>query len=231
MAYPDFTAAVVMDQAAVYNNDPSKTIYTYAKQIPLLNGALQELQEIFELNDIPVTQVTSSPPLSVPIGTSVIGFGTTPALPSDLVEPKLVWERPLNLNPYVPMNKVDFLPQQLAGVPINQFIWYVWQKQQIEVLPATQINEIKIEYVRFLFATIAASTDTLSVINCKSFLEYRTAALIASLLGENPTRAGELNGFAASALDTALGIGTKGRQAIMTRHRPFRSGYKRGSTV
>jgi hypothetical protein len=228
MAYPTVTAANIMDQAAVYNNDAAKSIYTYTVQIPLLNGALQELQERFELNDIPVT-ATQSTVIPINAGETELAFGGTNPLPTDLVEPKILWERPRNTDPYVPMSRVDFLPQQLAGVEINQFIWYVWEDQKIKLLATNQNNDIKMDYVKFLFSTITVSTDTISVINCSSYLQFRTGALIASLLAENPSRAQELNAFAEQALDTALGIGTKGRQAIMTRHRPFRSGYKRGN--
>lgn len=228
MAYPTVTAAAIMDQAAVYNNDAAKSLYTYTYQIPLLNGALQELQELFELNDIPATQDESTV-INCPAGTTAISFGGTPALPTDLVEPKLLWERPEGIDPYVPMTRIDFLPEQLAGVEINQFIWYVWENQKIKLLSCNQDNDIKMNYTKFLFATITVSTDNISVVNCVSYLQFRTGAMIASLLAENPSRAQELNARASEALDRALGIGTKGRQAIMTRHRPFRSGYKRGN--
>jgi hypothetical protein len=60
------TSGTVMNQAAALLNDPSRTVYTYPVQIPYLNQALQELQELFELNNIPVTDTVTSTPIEVP---------------------------------------------------------------------------------------------------------------------------------------------------------------------
>lgn len=229
MAWPNFTSGNVMDTAAALMNDPSKTIYTYIKQLPYFNIALKDLQRVYELNEIPVTAVTSAV-IPINAGATQITFGGTPALPADLVEPKLLWERQRNVDPYIPMSKVDFLPQQLAGVQIPQFIWYVWQGQKIQVLAANQDNDIKMEYTCYLFTTAAdtGGADSYSVINAQGYLEYRTAAHLANYIAENPTRAAALTADAERALEESAGISTKGRQAIATRHRPFRAGYKRG---
>lgn len=232
MAYPDYTSGSIMDRAASLNNDPSKSIYTYTKQVPFLNSALQELQEFFELNNIPVTD-TISAAVNVLAGTSALSFSSSPALPADLVEPKQLWERVHNINPYTPMTKRDELPRYMEGVLISQFQFYVWQAQEIRFLPANIAIDIKMDYIRNLFSQITAvdGLDTLSIINGRTFLEYRTGALVAQLLGENPTRAKECNDDAGLALDRILGIGTKGRQSINTRRRPFRSTYKRRQNV
>jgi hypothetical protein len=232
MAYPTFTTGDVMDSAAALNNDPSKTVYTYTKQLPFVNIALRELQRVYELNQLPVTSVTSAVISAIPTGTSTteITFTSSPALPNDLVEPRLLWERQTGIDPYVPMSKVDFLPQQLAGVQIPQFIWYVWQSQKIIVLSASEVNDIKMEYTKFLFSTVSSVTgaDNLDVINTQSYLEFKVGALIAQYLAQNPSRAESLEGEAERALQESAGISTKGRQAIAVRHRPFRAGYKRG---
>lgn len=221
-------ASTVMDQAAVLYNDPSKTVVTYAVQIPYLNQALQELQEYFELNNIPVTDTVTSSPITLVAGTSSLAFGTiAPKLPDDLIEPKVVWERQSGVDPYTMMTRVDFLPRWQEGVEINQFIFYTWQSQEIRFLAANQDNQLKIDYIRNLFATVTAGTDSLGVINAASFLEYRVAGLLSRFIGENPTRSDQLDAFATLALDRAMGIGTKGRQRINIRHRPFRSSYKR----
>jgi hypothetical protein len=223
------TAATVMDTAAALMNDVAKSLYTYVKQIPYLNIALQELQEIYQLNDIPVTQ-TRSAVLNVTAGVSAIGFATAPtALPTDLIEPIELWERAEGVDPYTPMSKLNVLPLFLAGNAIPQFIYYVWQDNEIRVLPASQDNDIKMDYTKRLFTAITTSTDNIAVINAQTFLEYRTGGLLAEFVGENPTRAQALNNDAGLAIDRALGIGNKGKQNIMTRRLPFRAGYKRGS--
>ncbi len=229
MAYPTFTSAEVMDRVAALCNDAAKSIYTYVSQLPYLNMALQELQEFFELNEVPVTETVSAV-MTVPTGTDHIGFAASGLmLPNDLVEPQYLWERQSGIDPYTTMTKLDVLPRYMEGVEINQFIYYTWQSQEIRFLPANQDNDIKMDYTRFLFAELASVTgaDNINVINSKSFLEYRTAGLCAKYLGENDSRAVELNNSASLAMDRVIGVGTKGRQNITIRHRPFRSSYKR----
>lgn len=227
MAAPTLLASTVMDVSASLLNDVAKSVYTYVAQIPYLNLALQELQEFFELNDVPVT-ATVSAVIQVNANVDHVAFSaTSPKLPDDLIEPQILWERARGINPYTPMTKLDYLPRYMEGVQINQLMYYVWEAQEIRFLPANADNDIKMDYTRNLFARVTAGTDVIFVINGESFLEYRTAGLCAEFIGENTTRAQELNGFASLAMDRSIGISTKGRQAIMTRRRPFRNAYKR----
>ena len=232
---PIVLAGTVMNQAAALMNDVARSIYTYPIQIPYLNMALQELQEFFELNNIPVTDAFTSSPIDVPAGASAIGYEPTvpvvgtPYLPDNLIEPKIVWERQDGIDPYIQMTRLDYLPRYMEGVDISQFLNYVWQSQEIRVLPATQDIQIKIDYIRNLFEPFVDETDEVSVVNVITFLEYRNAGLLAEFVEENKVRADSLNSDAVSALDRAIGIGTKGRQAISIRRRPFRSAYKRRS--
>jgi hypothetical protein len=222
-----------MDQAAALMNDAARSIYTYPFQVPYLNMALQELQEYFELNNIPVTDTFTSNPILVLAGQTSIGFApvppilATPYLPNDLIEPKVVWERQFGNDPYIPMNRLDFLPRYWEGIQLNQCVNYVWQSQELRFMPANQDNQIKIDYIRSLFVPFVDETDEVAIVNAQTFLEYRLAGLLAQFMGENPTRAASLNNDAVLGLDRSIGIGTKGRQAINVRHRPFRSSYKR----
>jgi len=228
MATPDLTSGQVMDAAAAAMNDSNRETYTYTIQVPYLNMALRELQEEFELNNIPVTD-ESSAVINIPAGQSVIQFPTAPPipkLPSDLIEPKLLWERSEGIDPYIPMTRVDTLNLSLAGTQISQFGNYVWEGQKIKFLPANQDNDIKLTYIRQIFTVVTDGLAELNIINGLSFLAYRTASLMAELIEENEMRADKLNGFAGMGLDRVLGVGTKGRQRINTRRRPFRQGYK-----
>lgn len=227
------TAGTVMDSAASLMNDTAKQVYSYIVQIPYLNRALQELQEIFELNEVPVVDTFTSNPITIPAGTTEIiydGSGV-PKLPDDMVEPQVLWERLFNTDPYTPMNRVDFLDQTLAGIEINQFISYVWESQKITFLPANQINQIKINYIRSLFIPITNAASSINIINSESYLAYRTAGLCSEFIGENKTRADALNSDASLAIDRVVGIGAKGRQLIMTRRRPFRSTWKQRTFI
>lgn len=226
----ELLASTVMDLVAGLMNDTAKAVYTYAVQIPYLNMALLELREKYELNNIPVTE-TSSEEIDVPAGDTEITFGatTSPALPDDLVEPQQLWEKNTGIDPYIPMTRVDFLPHYLAGTPTNQFIYYVWQDQKIKLLASTADNTIKIDYIKQLFMDVIDSGTQINVINAQSFLQYRTAALLAEFIERNITSSDALNTYAVLAMDRALGIGVKGKQAIQTRRRPFRQAWKRRS--
>jgi hypothetical protein len=229
MATVDLVAGTVMDIAASLMNDSAKSTYTYAAQVPYINMALQELEEAYELANIPATQVTSDV-IQVDAGTTVIPFNNGPGLPSlpdDMIEPQQLWERPRDINPFIPMTKKDYLPHSLEGVLIPQFLYYTWNSQQIEFLEASQDNDIKIDYIGNLFVPVVDENTGINVINARTFLEYRTAALMAEFIERNKTSSDSLNVYAVMALDRATGIGTKGKQNIMTRRRPFRSGYKR----
>lgn len=232
MAGPVLLASDVMDATAAAMNDPSKTHYTYAKQMPYLNMALRELQEFFELNEIPVTTKKSAV-IEVPDGTTEIGFSPdppiadTPYLPDDLIEPKVLWESTVDTDTYTPMTKVDFLPQSLAGVETSQFGIYVWQEQKIKVLAANIDIDLKMDYIASLFTTVDDEDTVINVLNSLSFLSYRTAGLMCEMISRDQVGADKNNNNAGLGLDRVIGIGTKGRQAITIRHRPFRSSYKR----
>jgi len=231
MTTANLLASSVMDSAASLLNDTAKSTYTYTVQIPYLNMALRDLQESYELNNIPVSDETSAV-INVPAGNSSIIFAPIPSnpdvdyLPSNLIEPRKLWERSEGIDPYVPMTRVNSLDLSAAGVQINQLSNYVWASQKIKFLPANQDNDIKMDYIRNLFALVVDEYAKLGVINAQSYLQYRTAAHVAKFVEENDVRAQSLNVEATISLDKALGIGTKGRQSISIRHRPFRASYK-----
>jgi hypothetical protein len=227
----DLLASEVMDRAASLLNDTAKSQYTYAAQLPYLNIAVQELQEEFELNNIPSTQNVSAV-IQVAVGVTAItydaaGTPANPKLPDDMVEPAQLWERVHNIDPFIPMYKRDYLPHYLEGIQSEQFIYFVWESQQIKFLPVVQDNDIKIDYIKQLFNTITDQNTQINIINSKTFLEYRTAALCAEFIERNLTSAQGLNNYAVMGMDRVLGIGSKGKQSIFTRRRPFRAGYKK----
>jgi hypothetical protein len=73
---------------------------------------------------------------------------------------------------------------------------------------------------------LTSEDDPIQVTNGMSFLAYKTAALCSMFIGENQTRASILEAKAEQALERLTGINNKGRQQIVTRHRPFRAGWK-----
>lgn len=229
MSDVNLTSGVVMDAAASLLNDTAKALFPYAKQLPYLNVALEELQNEYEQNDVPVADTYTTNPITVPANTTVVGFNTVPALPPDLIEIQYLWERTQGINPFVPVQRVNVLPRWDEGAQTPQLIWFTWESNAINFLPANGNNDIKIDYLRSLFIPFNKTdgTDIIAVINAKNFLSFRTAALCAEFIGENKTRADSLNTQATNSMDMALGTATKSRQGIMIRRRPFRSGFKR----
>ncbi len=235
MAASDLTAGQVMNGSAALLNDPNRTVYTYAAQIPYLRIALQELREDFELNSIPVTENRSAV-IQINAGVTEIiynaaGTPTNPSLPDDMVEPKALWERARGIDPYTFMSRVDFLPEYMAGTLIPQFLIYSWQDQKIKVMPANANNDIKIDYVKELFQNITDENSLINVVNAITALQFRTAGLCAEFIERNQTSADSMNAAAQLALNRVEGIGIKGKQSIVTRRRPFRSSYKRNRLV
>lgn len=227
------TPAEIMAGAAALMNDALRKVYTDAKVLPYLNLALDELQEIFELNNVPVTNEESAV-INVPAGIFVIGYGTNPKLPQNLKEVQRLWERAENTTPWIPMTRKEFIPRQYEDQSISQLLWWAWRNQEIRLIPATANNDIKLDYVQDLFNTPISLDDInvhLVVVNVKQYLTFQTAAFCAMYVAENETRAAGLEAKAAIAIERELGIPTKGRQAITTRRRPFMGSYRRRGYV
>ena len=229
MSIAQLVAGTVMNKAAALVNDVSRTQYTYAVQVPYLQMAMQELQEYFELHSVPVTEKRSA---IIPVDAGIVEVGydagpTLAELPDDMVEPEAVWESPRGLDSWIPMTRRASIP--VTASPTGQLGIYVWQEQILKFLPSNQNNDVKIDYIRQLFTEITDNTSTINIVNARSFLEFRTAGLLAEFVMHDDPTAQKLNGYASLAMDRATGITVKGKQSIMTRRRPFRSGYKRRS--
>lgn len=222
----------IMDTVRVLMNDASGAHYTDAKLLPYFNIALNTLQEEFELHNIPVTNESTSAPILLPSGTTVLGFGTNPALPGNLVEIQQLWERTSGIIPYTEMSKQEFIPHSVEDLSITQFLIWAWVNQEIRLIESTADIEIKIDYIQSIFPVVKIDEvdNDIPVINIKSYLGYLTAALVSAFAGENESRASWLERKATQALDRALIIPIKGKQSISTRRRPYMSSYhKRGN--
>ncbi len=210
-------------------NDSAQTQYTNTVCLPFLNLALDELQEIYEQNGLPITN-ESSAAITIPAGVSRIGFDTTPALPSDLIEIQQLWESTTGLNQWTPMIKKEFLPNYLLdNTTISMFLIWDLEHGRVKLIAANQSNDLKIDYTGSIFNTPILIKDinvNLPFTNIKTYLEYKTTALCAMFIAENETRAGALDSLAGTALNRALGIPIKGMQSVVTRRRPFRHSFK-----
>lgn len=226
------TAAEVMDLSASLMNDTAKTVYTYEAQMPYLNMALKELQEEFQLNNISVTNEESDEIEIVANTTEVtphdgVGTGNAPHYPNDLIEIQKISERAAgSSDAFLPMTKKEFLPRYTQADQLSVLSVWAWEHQRIKFIGCNMDREIKLDYIRTLFPKITNQAAVLGVINCETFLFYRTAGLCTRFIGENPMRADELDSDALLARDRVIGIGNKSKQAIVTRRRPFMQSYK-----
>lgn len=229
MSLTAYTAGDVLDKVASLMNDTAKTVYTYAAVMPYLDMALDELQEYFQLNNIPVTTKTSAL-IDIPVGAFEINPppNAAPNYPIDLVEIQSLWDRPDgDTQNFQLVKRVEFLPQNQFGQDISSPLCWTWEDQKIKFFVMNSAREFKIDYIRTLFATpLIDQAQKIGIINAKPFLYYRTASLCALFIGENESRASELNGFAVTSLDRITGINVKGKQGIVARRKPFMSSYK-----
>lgn len=219
----------IISVVASLMNDTAQTHYTNTNCLPYFNLSLDELQELYEQNGIPTTNETSAA-ITIKSGVDRLGFDTTPALPSDLIEIQQLWESPTGLNEWTPVDKREFIPHYLEdGTQISQFLIWAWEHERIRVVAANQDNDLKIDYIGKIFNTPILIKDinvNLPFTNIKTYLEYKTAALCSMFIAENPSRAVALDSLAGTALSRALGIPIKGMQSIVTRRRPFRHSFK-----
>jgi hypothetical protein len=228
MSTTSLLAGEVMDRSAVLMNDPSKTDYTYDVQLPYLNMAIDALVELLEESNVSPTNDTSAV-ITIPLGTNKIvsvDDGGIPSYPSDLIEIQEVGERAAgSSDPFLRLGRREFLQ---AFPPNNSLLFWIWENQEIKFNPngALTPREIQLRYVKQGISQAADETSVIGTINARSYLSFKTAALCSMFIGENQTRAGALNGEADIAVERMTGISNKGRQQIMTRHRPFRAGFK-----
>ena len=218
------TAALLNDQGLSNNGVPS--LFTYTAQMPYLNIALGELRESLELNNVQVTNVTTTN-LLVLIGDIQL---TLAQLPKDLIEIQHLWERTSGMTneDFADMTRVEYLPPYV--VKTTSLIYWQWAGQNINFIGATSDRQLRMDYISSVLPRVIDPTDSISLINAETFLLYRNAALCAEFIGENKTRADSLNNDAQMAYDRFIGINTKGKQAIATRRRPFMAGWRSGYT-
>lgn len=225
------TYTQVLSDVAALMNDSARDQYTDTSLLPYLNMAMRELEEIYELNNIPSSNETSAK-LDVPANTAIIAFsGTTPVLPADLIEIRELWCSSDGQNKWTRINKREYLTGDSlsSGSTIQFFNVWAWMEQEIRLIASSVALDLKIDYIRYLFArlSLADLSQNLSVLNSHNTLMYRTAGLASEFIAENKTRAEDLNSNAITSLNVNLGISTKSKQAMIFRRRPFRASWKR----
>ncbi len=146
-----FLASVALDQAADLLNDPSKGTFTNALLLTHLQTVYQRMVTKFALNDLPITE-TNTAKLDVAANVTVINAGSTPALPTDLIIPSVIWEKPDGAtdDAYIVMEEVNELPQRLTLETLDEWIW---RQGEIQFIGASLAVDIKITYEMYICPT------------------------------------------------------------------------------
>lgn len=219
----------ILERSAALLNDQVRANFTDEVLLPYLNIAKSELQEIFELNNIPVTAKTSEV-INVAAGVTRIGFDTDPHLPTDLIEIQELFNSLEDQNTWIPVDKVDYLTlsSMINNAPVAYFGVWAWKDQSCHFLESNSDLDIKLDYIKSLFVDLEEGelNNNNTIINTDTFFQYRTAAIAAEFIDENTSRSEGLNNYAGKALERSLGISVKGMQPIAFRRRPFRASYK-----
>jgi len=240
-----------MDRVANLLNDPARTDYTYAVQIPYLNMAIEQYSDLMAEANTPLTNMTSYhysfTPIVVKAGDNFIVFPEyeQPGVPTDRwarLPPEVIEIQEVEERPWVPRPLIPELQAESAKygtytrLPRKEFVevrpvtsslqYYVFQNSIIRTNPANIDVEVAIKYIYQGVPYVSNENTVINMIGSRTYLSYKTAALCAMFIGENETRAAILETEAEKAVDRAIAIGNKGRQQIVTRHKPFRAAYK-----
>ena len=218
----------VMNRAATLMNDPDRTDYTYTAMLSYLNMAIDDLvEQLEEANASPSNEASAVITLAAGLDRlTPTESETLPHYPYDLIEIQTIGERTSGTNnDFTPMARVDFPPNTTATAYLLSWAW-IGQEIRFNSTGATSTQDLQLKYVRQPIQLAQNENSMIGTIGVRSFLSFKTAALCSMFIGENETRAEVLEGQATKAIERLLNIGTKGRQSIYTRRRPFRAAYK-----
>jgi hypothetical protein len=207
-------ASEVTAQAAVLLNDASQAFWTNTVLLPCLTKANEELEQLLEINEVPLQKQVSQV-IDVDSGDTEL------ALPTNFVEPIHLQERLRDSTD----DWSDFLtrvswidPNDTTSSVIDS---WAWRDNKVLINPPDNDREVLLYYTRKLTPLVAAG-DTVELAQSKTWLAARTAQIAAQNLGNNPTKAEELQVDVARAEDMLLRRLVKNTQALGVR----RQGYK-----
>jgi hypothetical protein len=228
-----FVVSAVIPRVLARLNDPNQQIYSNAALLPYFQDAGDELQAVLELNGALVLEQISTIipfPISLNIGQqnlvslgnggdgSAAGGPFASLIPLDMYEPQRLEERLTGTtNQFIPMIRRQWEPNIQ---PTDNLRYWTYRDEDIFFVGCTTDIDIKIYYIKRLI-NITSVSSVVSVNNSQQFMINRVAAMAARYIGENTTRADELDKEAGENLDWVVRIGVKSKQGTRTRRRPF----------
>lgn len=214
------TAATVLAQSAVLLNDPAQSTWTNTVLLPCLTKAGEELEQHFEVNEIPIQKQVS---IVINVDT---GDTELDEYPTDFVEPISLWEHTENsTEDYVKVREVEFIDMNMDDT--DQIVQWAYRNGKIYINPPTTDRDIKLYYVRSM-APLDTTGATVEVQQAKNFLAARTAQIAAANIGNNPSKAASLEEDVTTCLDRLIRRMLKNKQGVGGARR---IGYKGARTT
>jgi hypothetical protein len=206
----------VFDKARSVLNDTlvvGGTIYNDAALLPFVKIANDELGDYLLTNGVTVQKQIIE---DIPVLAGIKEL----TLPANIINPITLYEKAVGAPDadYARMNERAWEPNTPQA---NTLILWVWRNQKVLFNGATTDRMVRLDYNRLL-ADIVDEDTLVEVIGSSNFLSFRTGALGARHIGENPIKANELDLEAIRFRDNLLQIGVRKNQSIRGRRRPFR---------
>jgi len=202
--------------ARVLLNDVGDQLYHDSVLLPFVQQAYREAQKELTLNNIQVTNEISS---VLPIAS-----GDNPELDetdiADLILPLSLSERAQGSSEqFISMTKTDWEPEIDKT---DTLLFWNWRENAIKFRGANTNREVKVKYRKSLPA-LETGSSLIRINDCLDFMAAKTAAIAASVIGGNQTRAGIFDGKAKSDLSIITSLEIKATQQLPARRKPFRA--------
>lgn len=209
---PTLSSDVFLRARAVLN-DVAIDLYTDDVLLPYLKIANDDLSDELVDNGATVQKEVSA---DIPLGSGI----SQPALPGNMIVPIEVYEKDQGQDDsyYRYMHQKEFLPNSIPGRDLN--VW-AWREQAINTLGATQGKVLRIRYHR-LVTDIVGPNSPIELTHALNYLAYHTAALASEHIGQNRTKAIDLESQAIIKLNKLLKKEVKQSHGRPIRRRPFK---------
>lgn len=193
-------ASAVLSGIKPLLNDPQGIMYPDGALIPLLNKAYRELQtRLGRAGMGSVKEVAER----IPVDAGVFSLSDGAGLPSGLLFPIELREGPRGgrVEEFTLMEEKTWEPTFSQTQDLR--VWS-WREDEIKFVGATTARDVYIKFKKGL-PPITAINSPIQILDSELFLESRTAAIASAVLGENYSRAQNLNNDAEQWYDVLVG--------------------------
>ena len=194
-------------------NDSAIDLYTDDALLPYLQIANDDLSDELVDNGSTVQKEVTA---DIPLGSGV----TQPAIPSNMIVPIEMYEKDQGQDDsyYRYMRQRDILPNT---TPANELGVWAWREQTIVLIGSLLNKVLRVRYYR-LVTSIVGPNSSIELTHALNYLAYHTAALASEHIGQNRTKAIDLESEAIRKLNKLLKKEVKQSQGNPTRRRPFK---------